>query len=495
MGYSDYRIPGVYARILDGTQYAPETVPMVLGMSGLATRGSFNTATEISTISEYYNTFGPPDPDLQSYYAADAFLARGNKLWFIRVGDGAQAKAYIDLATTGGSSPRIKANSEGTWGHDIDVYVTSGSAGGATIKIDIYYLGALAESYDNVSNASDSDLATLFADSLYVEAVNGAAGGIIDVPQSGTMANGDNGDSAAVAATFNGTISGNTRTGLEIFKNQREYPLDVMICPDGAAIAAVGDKLIELAEYRGDCLSIVDTPDSLTPTAAVAWIDAGGAGKWDSSWASAYYPWVKVYDAKNAQDVWTPPSGHVAGAMAYNDNLAWPWFACAGSERGKLVKALDVRLNLSDTEIETLYADSRLNYLVKGNGIQIEGHKTVYDVTTALRYNEVRRALIALRYLAEQVIRTNVQFKPNDDYTFRNAEASMKPVLNFMLRERAFREITFECNASLNPARTKRQHQIRGRFYVKPTIAADIIILDIVLTAEGLSFSEQVLAA
>lgn len=490
MSYTDFRIPGVYARILDATQFQAEAVPMVLGMTGLATKGPFNTPTKAVSISDWFNKFGPPDPDLQGYYAADSFFSRGNEGWFIRVGDGAQAKAYLDLAITGGgSAPRIRAKSEGTWGHDIDVYVTLGSAGAGYIKIEIYYLGALVDSWDDVAEATDTDLATLMAGSLYIEAVNGTAGGTVDEPQSGTLASGDNGDSGIAAANFIGTIVGNTRTGLEIFRNQREYPIDLLICPDAAAEHTVSEKLLSLAEYRGDCFSLIDTPDSLTPAGAVSWIDS--ATKFDSSWGSGYYPWAQIWDDKNQQNVWTPPSGHVAGAMAYNDDIAWPWFACAGVKRGRLIKALDLRLPLSDLDIETLYADSRVNSIIKRNtGIMINGHKTLLDAATALRYNEVRRALIALRFLATGASRT-VQFDPNDSYTFRAMEGAMAPVVEFLVRERAFRELAFECSEKLNKPSTKRQHIIKSRFYCKPTIAAEIIILDIILTAEGLAFSEQ----
>jgi len=488
-GYTDFRIPGVYARILDATQFQVEAVPMVLGMVGTASKGPFNTATKVTSLPDYFNKFGSPNPNSQSYYAADAYFARGNEAWFIRVGDGAQAKAYIDLAVTGGgSSPRIQANAEGTWGNDIDVYVTLGSSGAGFIKIEIYYLGGLVDQWDDVADASDTDLATLLADSLYVEAVNGTAGGTIDEPQQGSLTGGDDGESGIAASDYIGTVSGNDRTGMEIFRNQREYPIDILICPDAAAEHTVAEKLLWMAEYRGDCYAIVDTPDALTPTAAVSYINS--ATKLDSSWGSAYYPWVEVWDDKNSQNVWTPPSGHVAGAMAYNDTLAWPWFATAGVKRGKLIKGLDLRLALSDLDIETLYADSRINALVKQNGITINGHKTLLDQTTALRYNEVRRSLVALRFLAAAAVR-DIQFDPNDDYTFRALEGNMAPVVEFLVRERAFRELAFQCNTSLNPSSSKRQHIIKARFYCKPTIAAEVIILDIVLTAEGLSFSEQ----
>jgi len=496
MSYADYDIPGVYARILDQTQFQAESVPMVLGMVSSATKGAFNTPTEVVSLPDWFNKFGGPNPDSQGYYAADAYFARGNKMWFIRVGDGSEAKAYIDLTTVGGSSPRIRANAEGTWGHDIDVYVTQGSAGGATIKIEIYYLGALVYTYDNVSNASDVDLATLLTDNLYVEAVNGAAGGTISQPQAGTLTGGDDGTTALTAANINGTTSGITRTGMEMFKSKREYPIDVLIAPDGAAIANVGDSLLSIAEERGDCYAILDTPDSLTPAQAVTWIDTGGTGgKWDSSWGGCYYPWVSIRDDKNVQDVWTPPSGHIAGVMAYNDDVAWPWFAAAFVKRGRLIKALNTRTPLEDNEIRTLYTNSRINTLVRRNGIIVNGKKSLLDNTTALRWSEVRRGLIALRGLAESAIRNSVQFNPNDDVTFRELEAAMQPVVEFLIRERAFRELVFECKASNNPARTKRQHQIKGRFYCKPTIGIEVIILDIVLTAEGLSFSEQTVQA
>jgi hypothetical protein len=465
-------------------------------MAGVATKGPFDEVTDITNISDYFKQFGPPDPNVQAYYAADAFFAQGNLLRFIRVGGGSPAKALLLLSVSGGgSSPTVRAISEGTWGHDIDIFVTQGSAGGATVKIEVYYLGALAESYDNLSNASEGTalIAAINGVSQYVEIVAGTAGGTIDQPQNGTLAGGDNGTPAS--ANYIGTQTGNTRTGLKLLRNRREYPLNLVLCPDANAIHAVQEELLDLAESRGDSFALIDSPDSLDADGIVDWVDATGpyaaSNKFDSSFGATYWPWVKVKDDKNNQDVWNPPSGHAAGVYAFSDASEWPWFAPAGLARGIMTQAIETRMPLEDTEIEQVYTDSRVNTLIRRGGVVVNGHKTLLDADTALRNIEVRRGLLALRGFAEAAAQ-QVQFNPDDERTFRDLVGNMTPVVDFMLDKRAFRELEFQCDAEINPVESRRLHRIRGRFYCKPTIAADIIILDLLLTAEGLSFSEQI---
>jgi len=496
MGFSDFRIPGIYTRVFDATQFVAPSLPLMAGMAGIATKGPFNEVVELTNISDFFKTFGPPSVNAQSYYAADAYFARGNLLRFIRVSGGTPAEALLLLTVTGGgSSPTIQAISDGTWGEDIDIYVTTGSAGGATIKLDVYYLGGLVESYDNLANDSDGAalLTAINGNSLYVEAVAGVTGGTIVDPQNGSLAGGD--DGTPTSANYIGTQVGNTRTGLKMFLNRREYPLNLLLCPDANAIHGVQEYLLTLAETRGDSFALIDGPDSLDADGIVDWVDATGpytaGNKLDSSFGATYWPWVQMRDDKNNQDVWTPTSGHVSGVIAYNDATAWPWFAPAGMARGVMTQAIQTRMPLLDSEIEDVYADSRVNTLIRRGGVTINGHKTLQDNTTALRYVEVRRALLALRALAEDAAQ-RVQFNPDDERTFRELTGNMGPVIDFLLENRAFRDLAFQCDAAINPSESKRLHRIRGRFYCKPTIAADVIILDLVLTAEGLSFSEQV---
>jgi len=496
MSFSDYRIPGVFTRVFDATEFVVPNVTTILGMAGLASKGPFNVATEILNISDYARIFGPPDGNnLQSYYAAEAFFAHGNTLRFVRVGDGSQAKALLALAVSGGgSSPSIRAVSEGTWGHDLDVYVTTGSSGGATVRIEIRYFGASVEIYDNLSNGSDGAalIAAINGVSQYVEAVAGTAGGTIDDPQNGTLAGGDNGDTAPTASNFIGTTVNNTRTGLNIFRNRREYPLDIVICPDAYAEITVMDYLLDLAYERGDCFAITDSPDALDASGIVSWIGTlSGAGTdEDKTFGALYWPWVEMDSAQQINPVWTPTSGHIAGAYAYNDRVRWPWFAPAGPRRGILPTAIRTRMPLSDAEIEQVYADSQVNTLIHRNGVMINGKKTLYTNTTARMWVEVRRTLLTLRGFTERGAR-RVQFDPNDDHTFRELERNLQPVADFIKSERGARDLQFECSAALNPAAEKRQHRVHGRYYYKPTVAAETIIIDLLLTAEGLAFSER----
>jgi hypothetical protein len=497
MSYAAYDVPGVFGRIIDATQFVEVTTPLTLGMVGTASKGPLEIPTTVTSIAEFFRLFGPPVLDSYSYYAADAYFAHGSHMIFTRVESAATPAAFATYDVDSSlADPVLTAISEGTWAHDIDIYIVEGSGGAAFIRLDVYYLGDLVESYDNIDDVDPDFAAALNGVSEFLTAVNGGAGTNVVVPQNGTLAGGDDGTTGAVDADYIGSITAGVRTGWQHYRNRRQYPLQLIACPDWPD-QQVADEMLNIAYERGDCIALIDAPDGQAPTAAGinTWITGLSPATDEESFGAIIYPWLEVWDAKNNQSVWTPTSGHFAGAIAYNDHTRGPWYAPAGINRGRLIRATDIRLQLSTDDIRTIYTNGNVNPIVVNNGINIEGHKTLQTADTALKYIEVRRALLALRLNAEKAGR-KVQFKPNDDKTYRELSGIMDGVVAAMLSSevRAFRELRFRCDSKLNPDRTKRKHEIHAQFYCKPNIGIETIILDLVLTAAGMAFSESLLA-
>ena len=78
-------------------------------------------------------------------------------------------------------------------------------------------------------------------------------------------------------------------------------------------------------------------------------------GYYDSSYTSTYFPWVQVNDTENNVYIWLPPTRDVVRNTALTDNIAFPWFAVAGIQRGN-VDAIKARKKLTLDERDTLYA-------------------------------------------------------------------------------------------------------------------------------------------
>ncbi len=98
---------------------------------------------------------------------------------------------------------------------------------------------------------------------------------------------------------------------------------DLMAAYQAGTIDLDGLKAVQLAmiahcELMSDRVAILDPPPGLRPQQVKDWrIDVAG---YDSKYATLYWPWVKVMDPRSGKPILIPPSGHVAGVWARNDD-------------------------------------------------------------------------------------------------------------------------------------------------------------------------------
>ena len=76
--------------------------------------------------------------------------------------------------------------------------------------------------------------------------------------------------------------------------------------------------MIAHCELMGDRVAILDAPPALNAQQVKEWrMDKAG---YDSKYAALYWPWIKVFDPLTGQGMLVPPSGHMAGIWARNDD-------------------------------------------------------------------------------------------------------------------------------------------------------------------------------
>ena len=99
--------------------------------------------------------------------------------------------------------------------------------------------------------------------------------------------------------------------GIQTLKKVDE--IAVCLAP-GLWSAKINDALIELCEAHRDCFAILDTPNGL---------DLAGVRRFrqrfDTAFATLYYPWLEVTDPLTSHNVQLAPSGHIAGIYARVD--------------------------------------------------------------------------------------------------------------------------------------------------------------------------------
>ena len=291
-----------------------------------------------------------------------------------------------------------------------------------------------------------------------------------------------------------GTVSGDFDVARKTLANPEEVEFNLLAVP-GITSSGAGtpiNNFLNMVESRADSFLLVDLANS-TATGSGLGLSVSNAqdqaGKFDSSYGAAYYPWVRINDAENNRLVWVPPSVEIMGAYAFNDRVGQPWFAPAGFNRGGLERVLEVRRRLTQTQRDNLYNNTPgVNPIATfpGQGIVIFGQKTLQKKQSVLDRVNVRRMMLTVRKTISRMSR-NFVFEANNAAT-RSALLNM--VNNYLGSVQSANGIN-EFRASISEgADLVDRNVIKGKIFLKPTSVAEIIIFDFTLTPQGASFSE-----
>ncbi len=102
---------------------------------------------------------------------------------------------------------------------------------------------------------------------------------------------------------------------------------------------------------RGDNLYVVDLGTYGNSVTSIS----SQAQSRDTSYAAAYFPWVRIIDPGTGKHVWVPASTVIPGVYAFNDKVAAPWFAPAGINRGGLNTVIRAQYKLTQANKDDLY--------------------------------------------------------------------------------------------------------------------------------------------
>ena len=296
-------------------------------------------------------------------------------------------------------------------------------------------------------------------------------------------------DISNATAGIQGLIGSDYNDAITILENKDEYSFNIISAPGlihsfATNGATQTDNIISLAENRGDCIAVVD----LVPhgTSAVSTVTSE-ASEINSSYASAYWPWVQVGSA-TGKNVYVPASVTIPGVYAFTDGAAAPWFAPAGLVRGGIPTVLQAERKLTRSERDTLYS-SNVNPIATfpGQGIAVFGQKTLQKKASALDRVNVRRLLIELKKFVGDQANTLV-FDQNTITTRNKFLAAVNPFLDSVVQRQglyAFRVVMDDTN---NTADVIDRNQLIGQIFIQPSKTAEFIVLDFTLEPTGATF-------
>lgn len=498
--------PGVRSREIDLSLYVPALAQSIFGIVTTASKGPVDERTLCTDEATLVDTFGEPSSDHLGIYAGIQYLRQGKQLLVVRVANyDATADGAIRNGGNTADAVAVRATSSGSWGDNISLLVANGEDAG-TYKITVLYNGLSVEVFDLLKVG----LANVDEDNYIETRINGVSNYIAvtaDTAQSTllvsttqvTLSGGDDGSSVSAADYIGAVNSPPTvpSTGLQLFADPETVDVNIVAVP-GISDRGVVAAIITLCQSRADCFGIIDVPYGKTVKQAVAWTNGLGGGPTDptaainSSYAAPYYPWFQVYDSYSQADVWVPPSGFVAGVMAYTDFAADPWWAPAGETRGLLRNALQVEHSPTQGERDYMYSNGNiLNPIVNksGKGIMIYGQRTSQRAPTALDRINVRRLLLYMRKAIATAVDVLV-FEPNDEDTWARFRLLCNSVMQEIQGRRGVTEYQVICDETTNTAAVIARNEMRGKILFVPTGVAEMITIDFVILNNQAQFSE-----
>jgi len=299
-------------------------------------------------------------------------------------------------------------------------------------------------------------------------------------------------ENIGLGTTYNTGSSGNIQgfttddyiTAFNLLTNKDDYKFNVLLAPGVTLTGAAASTMISTVEGRGDAIAIIDNDVYGKPVATAANNAAGQS----SNYAATYWPWAQTYNSNLGKTTWVPASTVVGGVYAFNDQVAQPWFAPAGINRGGIPSVLKVERRLSQSDRDTLY-NANVNPLATfpGEGVVIFGQKTLQRKATSLDRVNVRRLLISLKDYIGQVSNALV-FEQNTNVTRNRFLAQVNPYMESVVQRQglyAYRVIMDDTN---NTADVIDRNQLVGQIYIQPTKTAEFIILNFNILPTGATF-------
>jgi len=245
---------------------------------------------------------------------------------------------------------------------------------------------------------------------------------------------------------------------------------------------AVQTAMITHCESAGDRMAILDAPPGMSPQQVMEWREQ--TAMYDSKFAALYYPWISVLDpnsSNGAKKLSIPPSGHMAGIWARNDDTRGVWKAPANEVvRG----ALDVEVKVTKGEQDLLNPIGVNCIRPFGlRGIRLWGARTLSS-DPSWRYVNVRRLF---NFVEESILDGTqwVVFEPNDIDLWARVKRTIYAFLLGLWRQGALFGATPEqafyvkCDEETNPPESVDEGKLVVEIGIAPVKPAEFVIFRI----------------
>ncbi|MGH9178058.1 MAG: phage tail sheath family protein, partial [Acidimicrobiales bacterium] len=436
------------------------------------------------------------------------FQNGGGIAYIVRIGgdgEAAQPAARAELTAGEGKALPYKVNAieAGASGNDITVEIQHPEGEGASddvFTIVVKKGNKVEETFPDLTTKKGKQNAAqvVNATSKLIRIEEATSGGQLERPAKGNVALSGGSASAAPARVEAGDYVGDVanRTGFGALEAIDEVTM--LAVPDltaayeqghinGEGFQAVQLAMISHCELMGDRMAILDPPPGMNAQQIKEWrVDKAG---YDSKYAALYWPRVKVFDPASGQNVYVPPSGHMAGIWARTDGTRGVHKAPANEVvRG----AIALETNITKAEHDSLNPIN-VNCIraFPGRGVRVWGARTLSS-DPGWRYVNVRRLF---NYVEKSILGGTqwVVFEPNDNLLWGAVRRTISAFLYRVWLDGALFGTTPEqafyvkCDDETNPQEVIEAGQVVCEIGIAPVKPAEFVVFRLAQLPSGTS--------
>ncbi|MEV8374595.1 phage tail sheath subtilisin-like domain-containing protein [Kribbella sp. NPDC056861] len=506
-----YMSPGVYVEeVSSGSKPIEGVGTAVAAFVGFAAKGPLNDPVLVTNWTQFVETFGQfTEGALLAHAVYGYFTNGGGTAYVVRVAGGPGKPAELngsrpgglaELPSRGDGKPLVIRSLESAQaGPPVSVEIQDPSEPGDDVFKLVVRSGPEEEVFDNVTTRRGAaNVVTALRKSKLVTAdeVKGAA---LAVPEPGVTTLATTEPARRTAGVEDYVGDADERTGFSGLEAVDDITMlcvpDLMTAYQAGTLDLAGVKAVQLAmiahcELMSDRVAILDPPPGLRPQQVKDWrLNTAG---YDSKYAALYWPWVQVSDPSSGKPLWMPPSGHVAGVWARNDDTRGVHKAPANEV---LRGVLELQSTLTRGEHDQLNPIG-VNCLrfFPGQGIRIWGARTLSS-DPEWRYLNVRRLF---NYLEKSILGGThwVVFEPNDEFLWSSVERIISMFLRRVWRTGALFGRTPEeayyvkCDAENNPPENRDAGILTVDIGIAPVKPAEFVVFRLSQFADGTELQE-----
>jgi hypothetical protein len=296
-----------------------------------------------------------------------------------------------------------------------------------------------------------------------------------------------------VVSALKSALNSNT----EILESQFASRYNLITCPGYPEL--IPDMVNLNNNITNTAFVIGDTPMNLSAsvTDITNWsTDANGNGlATDDPYLAVYYPSGLSTDL-GGNTIMVPASHMALRTYLYNDNVAYPWFAPAGTRRGLVGNASDLGyVNYATGEFvhngvnnglrDALY-QTNINpiTILPGIGIVVWGQKTRDPNTESMDRVNVARLVNYVRSIFATAGNAFL-FEPNDQITRQQFAAVLNRALNDLVAKRGIYDYLVVCDSTNNTPDIIANNELYADVAIEPMKSVEFIYIPIRLYNPG----------